>query len=339
MVFGAIAEGLGLTGSEMQGHAIDPNAFKIKDAEKYQQRADTQFEESKSRSSQALQDRRSLIAQLQAQARGEGPSLAAEQLKAAQDRNLAQQMAFLQANRGGNAQTNLREAMKANQQLAAQNAQAAAQARIMESTQARQELGTQLSQEQRLADELTQQYLTQGFGIVQAQQQAAADMQRLAVQQSLGLAGVNQQVQAGNIASTGRVLSGVAQGVGSIAGGPLGDSLMKGGFGGSAITDGSSDERGKKDVKPAKDEMKEFLDKLEAKGFKYKDTSKPGTAEGQRYGIMAQALEKSKVGKSLVKNTPNGKMVDTVQGFGAVLAAQAELNKRLSELEKKSKKA
>jgi hypothetical protein len=30
-----------------------------------------------------------------------------------------------------------------------------------------------------------------------------------------------------------------------------------------------------------------------------------------------------------------GKMVDTVQGFGAVLAAQAELHKRLKSLEKK----
>jgi hypothetical protein len=31
-------------------------------------------------------------------------------------------------------------------------------------------------------------------------------------------------------------------------------------------------------------------------------------------------------------------MVDTVQGFGAVLAAQSELHKRLKELESKKKK-
>lgn len=84
-------------------------------------------------------------------------------------------------------------------------------------------------------------------------------------------------------------------------------------------------------------EVNEFLDKLEAKKYQYKNPEIPGAAPGTRYGIVAQDLEKSSLGKTLVKEGQHGKVVDTVQGFGAVLAAQAELNRRLKKLEKKGK--
>lgn len=87
----------------------------------------------------------------------------------------------------------------------------------------------------------------------------------------------------------------------------------------------------------ASKEVNEMMDKLEPKKYRYKNPNAPGAAEGNRYGIMAQDLEKSSLGKTLVKQTQQGKMVDTVQGFGAVLAAQAELNRRLKKLEKKGK--
>lgn len=51
---------------------------------------------------------------------------------------------------------------------------------------------------------------------------------------------------------------------------------------------------------------------------------------------MAQELEKSAVGDSMVEDTPDGKMVNYGKGFGAVLAAQAHLNERLNKLEKKN---
>jgi len=55
---------------------------------------------------------------------------------------------------------------------------------------------------------------------------------------------------------------------------------------------------------------------------------------------MAQDLEKAgKIGKSMVKNTEYGKMVDYGKGFGSILAAQVQLNERLKELEKKKKKS
>lgn len=53
---------------------------------------------------------------------------------------------------------------------------------------------------------------------------------------------------------------------------------------------------------------------------------------------MAQDLEKSAMGKSLVVDTTEGKMIDTRKGFGAALAGMAELNQRTAELERALKK-
>jgi len=81
-----------------------------------------------------------------------------------------------------------------------------------------------------------------------------------------------------------------------------------------------------------------FLDALQATSFEYKKEAKglPGAGEGRRLGIMAQDLEKAgPVGKSMVKETPNGKQVDMGAGFGAILAAQSSLNERLKQLETK----
>jgi len=103
-----------------------------------------------------------------------------------------------------------------------------------------------------------------------------------------------------------------------------------------------SDKNCKQNIK-SKDESfnpKSFLDKLQAYSYEYKDDYKnnPIAGHGRRLGIMAQDLEKAgPVGKSMVKETPTGKAVDFGSGFGAILAAQAHLNKRLSELESKKK--
>lgn len=91
-------------------------------------------------------------------------------------------------------------------------------------------------------------------------------------------------------------------------------------------------------VVPDKDfNPKSFLDALQAYSYEYKDTSKPGTSEGRKLSVMAQDLEKAgPVGKSMVKPDAEGnKIVDYGAGFGAILAAQTDLNKRLSEIETK----
>ena len=226
---------------------------------------------------------------------GQGPSLAETQLKAAQDRTLAQQLAATQAARGGSAAANQRALMKAQSDAGRNLAQSAAQERLaerqrfmqasqMQGQQTRKDLGTALD----LA--LTPKRELQQPELARAGAQDTKDRDKSA-----------QQTQMlGSLIAAGAMMF--------------------------------SDEDLKKNKKAAGKDMTNFLDALDAKSFEYKD-SKHG--EGKNYGIMAQALEKSDVGKTLVKDTPEGKAVDVVKSFGAVLASQAELNKRLKKLEKK----
>lgn len=86
---------------------------------------------------------------------------------------------------------------------------------------------------------------------------------------------------------------------------------------------------------------KSFLDALQAYSYEYKNNAKklPTAGEGRHLSVMAQDLEKAgPVGKSMVIDTPNGKVVDYGKGFGAILAAQTHLNERLKELESKKKR-
>jgi hypothetical protein len=116
-------------------------------------------------------------------------------------------------------------------------------------------------------------------------------------------------------------------------------SALLGNVLGAGATLLASDKMAKKDVKKDSSKHKDFLDKISAYSYEYKDPEMPGAAKGKRHGVLAQELEKSEIGKSMVKDTEYGKMVDYGQGFGAILASQAELNKRLSALEKKKGKA
>jgi hypothetical protein len=50
---------------------------------------------------------------------------------------------------------------------------------------------------------------------------------------------------------------------------------------------------------------------------------------------MAQEIEKTKAGKALVHDTPDGKVVDYGHSMGTVFAALAHLNERLDKAEKK----
>lgn len=88
-----------------------------------------------------------------------------------------------------------------------------------------------------------------------------------------------------------------------------------------------SDRRIKTDIKDAKGDVQEFLDRLNEKRYKYKGQDETKT------GIIAQDLEKSDVGKDLVFDTPEGKMVDLNETTPVLLAAVANLNKRLKGLE------
>jgi Chaperone of endosialidase len=88
-----------------------------------------------------------------------------------------------------------------------------------------------------------------------------------------------------------------------------------------------SDENMKTDIKPA--DMSDFMGKLSAIAFKYKD---PAEGEGQRIGIKAQDAKKSKVGKSIVKGSSPMRL-DGGNAIGAALAGLADHEARMRKLE------
>jgi hypothetical protein len=95
----------------------------------------------------------------------------------------------------------------------------------------------------------------------------------------------------------------------------------------------ASDENLKEDIKSGSGKIQSFLDAIAAHDYKYRPEA--GEDSKRHVSPMAQELEKSEVGKGMVVDTPSGKMVDYGKGFGAILAAQSELNERLKRLEGK----
>lgn len=231
---------------------------------------------------------------------GAGPSVAdATQAKYAND--AAQQaQAYANSARGDiNPALLQRNAMKAGMNAQAQGAQNA---------------GIMKNQEALNAQQLFSQNRAQNLGMEQFYQQLGMQGD-LANQQGANAAqGLNAGISQGNADSVNKTTGGFIGGAGSIL--------------------AASDENLKKNIKPAGKEVQSFLDALEAHKYSYKDPAKDG--EGEYVSPMAQDLEKTPMGDSMVIDTPRGKMVDYGRGFGAVLAAQAELNKRLKSLEKKN---
>lgn len=92
-----------------------------------------------------------------------------------------------------------------------------------------------------------------------------------------------------------------------------------------------SDKNLKKDIKPGKDEIQDFLDNLEAYKYSYKN---PEHGEGEQLGVMAQDLEKSDLGKESVKEVSEGKIVNYSSLLPTITAAMAQMNERLKKIEK-----
>ena len=109
---------------------------------------------------------------------------------------------------------------------------------------------------------------------------------------------------------------------------------MQGGAALGAAAIAASDKNMKKNIKPNK-ETQAFLNALSDNEYEYKDPSLPGTQSGKNYGPMAQDLEKTAMGKTAVRETANGKYVDSARGFLLALSGLANLNQRLSALEAK----
>lgn len=252
------------------------------------------------------------IAQMGQIAQGKGPSLATAQLKAAQDRSLAQLVAQQAANRGqggGSAARNLAVASTMGNRNVAQDS---AQARLQEVTQARQ----QLFQEKQAADEAASGGIASNYGYALAPKTSMQDFEKTKAGVATQNAAIAAQERSAKRAANAQMIGSIIGGAGALA---------------------ASDEKLKKDVKPESKKMEKFLSAINAKSFEYKNTDIPGTSPGDKFGVLAQDLEKSEVGKTLVQDSPNGKMVDINSTVMAVLAAQSDLNKRLKSMEKKKK--
>ena len=100
-----------------------------------------------------------------------------------------------------------------------------------------------------------------------------------------------------------------------------------------------SDEDLKHEVSKITDaDIDEFL-KLTPYEYEYTEDAKentPGATDGKKFGVMAQDLEKSKIGKALVDKDERGyRNVDIPMSVSALLATAASMNHRLKKLEGK----
>lgn len=352
---GALGTGK-FTGSKL--NTLDKSSFGQKLADDENQKA--------LRAQQQAQSKR-----LEDRATGATPSLAEAQLKSATNRSLAQQLAASQAQRGGSSAARERGLMKQQGAARREVAESSAVASIQEQQAAEQQLAQQL-QTQRATDI----NLAEADRASAQRLQELLVNENLGIQ-GMNLSGFQSSAQArGNLVSNiGSGLAAIAKsdknakknikkdGESSSKGSKKeSSSTMKFAKGfseqsnkNSQFSDGvgkaalskaiaaTSDEDMKKDVKKDNKEefsSKSFLDALQSYTYEYKDSEKhrPEAGEGKRLSVMAQDLEKAgPVGRSMVMNTPQGKVVNYGRGFGAILAAQAELNKRLKEVEKKKK--
>jgi hypothetical protein len=155
---------------------------------------------------------------------------------------------------------------------------------------------------------------------------------QMIAQQAASQRGAALQAQQANIQNQLQSQQSQAQFLGGLAAG--GSSIL--------AAKAGSDENMKKNIKSSDDSSKvisEFMDALKSYTYEYKNKSKQPDGkpnpEGKVKGVMAQDLEKSELGKQMVTDTKDGKVVDFAQGMAPLFAAIAELNDRTKKLEGK----
>ena len=186
-------------------------------------------------------------------------------------------------------------------------------------------------------------------GAGQAQQAALSDQQMAQGQlagvlgqgrgQDLSLAGQNAQIAGQRYGEDlGALTSLNGQQLGAQSGSmqaALGQQGIAGGLIGTAGTIlAKSDRELKTDInEDAGADLDDMLDNLVAKTYRYKD---PRNGEGERAGVMAQDLQKSKSGSALVVKLPGEDALgfDVTKAVSAALAATARLNDRLRKVER-----
>jgi hypothetical protein len=184
--------------------------------------------------------------------------------------------------------------------------------------------------------DLAGQTTNQGAHITGEQLNQGADLTKQQINTSAGLTANSQRIaEAGNktnaaLQANNQVMGGTAQAANIEAGNNAtiqkNDAAI---IGGVATAGAGSDERIKKDISRTPDaQVDDFLKAMESHNYRYKD---PAEGEGQRHGPMAQELEKSEMGRSVVKQGPDGvKRVDT-DAFVLALAGAVARKMRQSK--------
>lgn len=267
---------------------------------------------------------------------GRAPSAAQVQMGHGINDSIAAQTAMANSARGGGAGIALAQRNAATQGAAMQQQGVAqsAQLRAQEMAQARG------AYSQAAVAQRAQDLQAQGLDAQSAMQQAALeDAQRARNDQyqlgyeNLGANALNNQLNADTqVYGADRGVSvqqsaQQAQQTGAFA------SAAGTVLGGLAMS--VSDARLKEGIVPLSENEStgHMLDQVKPYRYGYKNPARDG--EGLHYGVMAQDLEKSPVGASIVQDTPEGKMIDLRKANGVLLASAADMNHRLRALEAK----
>lgn len=305
---------------------------------------------------QFRQEQMGLVGMLRDQANGVGPSLAQSQLEMGADRGMKQALSLQASARGVNPAVAAKNAANAQAQIAQGAAGDAARLRLEEQLGARaalagvvgqgrsQDIGlatdqaglnqqtaltnqsidqqtqaTNLAagiQQQQQRDDLVREYLTLGMSMDQARQQAEIQQRQfeagLLAQQEAARHGIASQNGAQQTQLAGAVIGAAARAAAA-----------------------ASDERMKTDIKPGEGAIEEFLGGLGVHEYEYSDEHKdnPLAGEGRFVSPMAQEIEKTKLGKSLVRRDEDGnKIVDYGKGFGLMLAIMTKQQREIGQL-------
>lgn len=247
-----------------------------------------------------------------------------------QDEALDDASVFLRQAESGDssvAQQQLRQAASAAQAGAAAQAAAgganplAQRSAAYSAGQQQGQLGMQAAQLRAQEMQSAQQQMLQ-----QRQMMSDAEMQRLGMAQDLFLQNraraLEQKALDNQIAQQNR---------------NFGLSVAQGVFGaGSALAGAISDQDKKRRIVEDDDEAVKMLRQLVPATYEY--TGDVPLPEGRYAGVMAQDLERSPMGATMVRETPEGKVVDTQQAAMAALGAAAALQRQVDELKKGRKK-
>jgi len=103
-----------------------------------------------------------------------------------------------------------------------------------------------------------------------------------------------------------------------------------------------SDRRSKTAIKPAKvSELKEYLSSAPGSHYRYRQPSARGQRAGENFGPMAQSLQKTRIGRTVVVEKDDGLYVDTgrlaLADHGALSYLAERVERLAARLEKKKK--